>query len=187
MANNSAVIWLRFKSGDRQIATYFSLDEIDNLAAPRCSVMKQKGQTYSSEAITSFAAELATKIYSEDEEGFSEFGVIQKAIDRTALELLMVLYAYIITFSHLTKQILHDTIIECVYEEEHETMAYHVSIPNNIWDGKLLCPSIHMDLFLTSQRKLQSITMNFLVNKMAIVDEIIIRLVAKSRVVFLTI
>lgn len=170
--NNSAVIWLRFKSGDRQIATSFPLDEMDNLAASRCALMKQQGQLYSFDAITSFAKQLATKVYDEDR--FSEFGVIQDTLDREALELLMLLYSYTITFSHLTKQVLDNAIIECVYEEEHGAVAHHVSIPNNVWDEKLLCPSIHMDQFLEAQRKLQSITMSMLVSNMAIVDQIIV-------------
>lgn len=167
-----AVIWLRFKFEDRQIATYFPLDEMDNLAAPRCAIMKQKGQSYSLDVITSFAKRLATKVYEEDK--FSEFGVIQSDFDQTSLELLMMLYAYTITFSNITKHFLGNAIMECVYEKEHGTVAHHVSIPNNILDEKLLCPSIHMDEFLGVQRKLQSITMGLLVSKMAIVDEIIV-------------
>lgn len=178
MKKASDVIWLRFRSdrtpSSTQLFINLPLEAIDNVAAEKCLLMKSNDEKYSSGAINHFAKNLAGII--SDSDDYSDFHAdanLPSNVEKSIFELATVLYAHTLSFSQLTKDVLSNAILECVYEEKHGTAAYHVSIPGNIFDRGLLCPSVHMDAYLEKQRKIQYATMNFLSDQMFIIDDAI--------------
>lgn len=178
MEKDPSVIWLRFRCdrspSNTQLFMSLPLDAIDSVATEKCLLMKRGGEKYSSGAINYFAKKLADVTSSADEHSsFHANGSLPSDVEHSIIELAVVLYAHVLTFSNLTKDVLSSSILECVYEVKHGTAAYHVSIPGNIFDRGLLCPSVHMDNFLDIQRKIQYSTMNLLSERMFVVDDIV--------------
>jgi hypothetical protein len=137
----------------------YPLGVIEQLARERRTLMRSRGEKFANEAINSFA-----KFLADATKGMVASNLISAVtevpphIEKPAFELAVVLYAYATEFSGLTSGVLEGATLECVYEEAHGTSAFHVSIPGNIFDTKLLSPSINIDMFLTTQRKLLSAT-----------------------------
>lgn len=182
MGDTAGKIWIRFRydraSGFKtHLIRDFDLNTFDMVAQEKISLFKEHGESFSSNTLTFFSEKLANEL--KNLFGSSLYYIklsqedVPDPVERAVLDLAVFLYSYSVAHSMMTKEILSGATLECVYEEVHGTTAYHVSMPGNIYDEKILSHSIELDMFLEDQRKLQYKTMSILHEDVAIIDEII--------------
>jgi len=176
-ADGMASIWLRFRYDEADTHAHllqeYTLDAIEQLAKERRELMTSRGQKFASEAINAFAKQLADATKGEEANNAISSDHIPRQVEKPAAELAVLLYTYATTFSDLQPPALEGATLECIYEGAHGTAAFHVSLVGNWFDTRMLSPSLHIDAFLTIQRKLLSTTESILADDITIADRIV--------------
>ena len=183
MNDESEIIWLRFRCDRGSLQAHllrgFGIDAVETVANGKRLLMRENGESYSSNGITVFAKQLAELLLVSNENSGSILKnailktELPKEVERSVIELTVVLFAYTLEFSNLTKTRLKGATLECLYEERHGTAAFHVSLPGSPSHERLFSPSVYVDMFLDDQRKLYCSTMDILSSEMSIIDDIV--------------